>query len=326
MSQNLAIIGAGVSGLTCGVLLAERGYRTVMLSGETGDRTTSAAAGAIWYPYDAALSDSVIAWAFETYEMLEQLSADPRTGVSMIELRTFARADEIQVPDWAAARGARRLRADELSPTLNRRAEQGTRFASGFALKVPLTDTTIYLDYLAARFAAAGGLVRSGSFLQSLEEVGHDFDPIIHCAGFGARSLVGDDALEPHRGQVAIISRIDLPYAVVCDDPPLMYAIPRRNDCLLGGTNDVSESRKPDPADTESIVAECSAVLGMNKPEVLRERVGLRPFRRTGVRVEAGALPDGRTVIHNYGHGGSGFTLSWGCAGEVARLVSQSTH
>jgi D-amino-acid oxidase len=147
---------------------------------------------------------------------------------------------------------------------------------------------------------------------------------IIHCAGIGARELALDPELEPHRGQVALIPKIDLPYAVVCDDPPLMYAIPRANDCLLGGTNDLSDCREPNPAETERILAECMAVLGLEKPRVLRERVGLRPFRKSGVRVEAGKLRDGRTVVHNYGHGGSGFTLSWGCAREVVRLVEQN--
>ena len=56
---------------------------------------------------------------------------------------------------------------------------------------------------------------------------------------------------------------------------------------------------------------------------ILRERVGLRPFRKTGVRLEREKLSDRRTVIHNYGHGGSGFTLSWGCAENVFRLYSQ---
>ena len=57
------------------------------------------------------------------------------------------------------------------------------------------------------------------------------------------------------------------------------------------------------------------------KNKFLAERVGLRPFRKSGVRLERSRLRDGRTVIHNYGHGGAGFTLSWGCAGEVVDLA-----
>jgi D-amino-acid oxidase len=324
MQKNLAIIGAGVSGLTSAIVLAEQGYRTAILAGETGQRTTSAAAGAIWYPYDAGPSANLLEWALETYHVLGQLSAGAGSGVSMIELRTFARGDEIEIPDWATTLGARRLKELELDPSLHPRAHQSAHFASGFSLKVPLTDTSVYLDYLTARLAAAGGVVRAGAFLQSLEEVSRDFDLIIHCAGIGARELALDFDLEPHRGQVALIPKIGLPYAVVCDDPPLMYAIPRANDCLLGGTNDLNDCREPNPAETELILAECMAVLGLDKPRVLRERVGLRPFRKSGVRVEAGKLRDGRTVVHNYGHGGSGFTLSWGCAREVVRLVDQN--
>ena len=130
--------------------------------------------------------------------------------------------------------------------------------------------------------------------------------------------LVHDVDLEPHRGQVAIVPKIDnLSCAIVCDDPPLMYAIPRANDCVFGGTNELSDHRDVDPATTSRIVAGCSRVLKIDKPKVLAERVGLRPFRKSGVRVERNRLRDGRTVIHNYGHGGSGFTLSWGCAENV---------
>ena len=50
MAKNVAIVGAGVSGLTCAVLFAEHSYRTVIFAEETGERTTSAAAAAIWYP------------------------------------------------------------------------------------------------------------------------------------------------------------------------------------------------------------------------------------------------------------------------------------
>ena len=146
---------------------------------------------------------------------------------------------------------------------------------------------------------------------------------LINCAGIGARELVQDLELEPHRGQVAIVPKIEpLSCAIVCDDAPLMYAIPRRNDCVFGGTNDLSDNRAIEPATTPRIVAECSRVLEINKPEVLAERVGIRPFRRSGVRVERTEMRDGRTVIHNYGHGGAGFTFSWGCARAVLRLAA----
>src|SRR5260370_31674717 len=99
-----------------------------------------------------------------------------------------------------------------------------------------------------------------------------------------------------------------------------MYVIPRTNDCVFGGTNEVSDSLNVDPASTSRIVAECSRVLKIENPRVLKERVGLRPFRKSGVRLELEKLADGRTMIHNYGHGGSGFTLSWGCAQSVFGL------
>src|SRR5438552_1115028 len=101
-----------------------------------------------------------------------------------------------------------------------------------------------------------------------------------------------------------------------------MYAIPRRNYCVVGGTNDVSDNFTPDPKTTKAIVAECSRVLEIESPRVLRERVGLRPFRKSGVRLEKEKLSDGRVVIHNYGHGGSGFTLSWGCAENAFAIAS----
>ena len=88
------------------------------------------------------------------------------------------------------------------------------------------------------------------------------------------------------------------------------------------GTNDLSDNLAADVETTQRIVGECSRVLKIEKPSVLAERVGLRPFRRSGVRLEPDRIADGRAVIHNYGHGGAGFTLSWGCAREVLELTT----
>jgi D-amino-acid oxidase len=311
MAKSVAIVGAGVSGLTCGIAFAERGFQAKIFAGQIGTNTTSGAAGALWFPYDAEPVEKVIPWALTTYKVLVDLAKDSRTGVSMIELRQYCRTGEIQTPDWASS----------FSPSVIP-SEAGSVFESGFALRVPLIDTTIYLDYLANRFQMRGGSIKSGVRFEKLDDVDPRFDLVINCTGIGARELARDADLEPHRGQVAIVPKIDnLNCAVVCDDAPLMYAIPRTNDCVFGGTNEIGDNLVPDPATTEAIVAECSRALNIKKPHVLRERVGLRPFRKSGVRLEREKLRNGRRVIHNYGHGGSGFTLSWGCAQAVIELA-----
>ena len=315
MDRNVAIIGAGVSGLTCGVMFAERGYRTAIFAKETGRQTTSSVAAAVWFPYHVEPAERVIPLALETCQALFDLARFPESGVSMIESRQFLRTGEIEIPDWAIPLGA---------SVIPREVEGSLEsFASGFSLRVPLTDTTIYLDYLAVRFRKAAGEVHANVRFRKLEDVDRKFDLVINCAGIGARELVQDADLEPHRGQVAIVPKIENLYAaIVCDDEPLMYAIPRTNDCVFGGTNELSDNLAADPATTSRIVAECSRVLKIDKPSILAERVGLRPFRKSGVRLERDQLRDGRTVIHNYGHGGAGFTLSWGCAREVLDLAT----
>lgn len=60
----------------------------------------------------------------------------------------------------------------------------------------------------------------------------------------------------------------------------------------------------------------------MQGAEVLSAWAGLRPARQSGVRLEVEQLPGGRLLVHNYGHGGSGHTLHWGCAGHVAELIA----
>jgi D-amino-acid oxidase len=325
VDRNIAIIGAGVSGLTCGIAFAERGYRTAIFAKDIGQQTTSGAAAAVWFPYHVEPAERVIPLALETYQALLDLARFPESGVSIIESRQFLRTGKIQISDWAIALGAQRLSsvATGLWPVRDRAQRGGYSFASGFSLLVPLMDTTIYLDYLAARFLEAGGEINANVRFEKLEDVDASFELMINCAGIGARELVQDVDVEPHRGQVAIMPRIEgLSCAIVCDDEPLMYAIPRTNDCVFGGTNEVSDNLAADSATTLQIVAECCHVLNIDEPRVIAERVGLRPFRKSGLRLERARLRDGRTVIHNYGHGGAGFTLSWGCAREVLDMAT----
>ena len=327
MTESIAIVGGGVSGLTCGSLFVERGYRTSIFAETIGQKTTSGAAAALWFPYDAEPAEKVIPWARATFDVLIQLAQNVGTGVSMIELGQFSRTGEIQIPEWARSLGARPILSGEKTSPVQKSTSVPlipSAFRSGFSITVPLMDTTIYLDYLADRFRKAGGEINANIRLNVLEDIDAEFDVVINCAGIGARELVGDADLEPHRGQVVIVPpHQNFSCAIVCDDPPLMYSIPRRKDCIWGGTNQLSDHLDVDPAVTEAIISECSQVLSVEHPKILGQRVGLRPFRKSGVRIEPDRLADGRLVIHNYGHGGSGFTLSWGCADEVLRLSTR---
>src|SRR5262244_3698663 len=102
MDRNVAIVGAGVSGLTCGVVFAEHGHRTAIFAEQTGQQTTSGAAAALWFPYDAEPAAKVIPWALATYKVLVDLTTDQSSGVSMIELRQYCRTGEIEIPEWTS--------------------------------------------------------------------------------------------------------------------------------------------------------------------------------------------------------------------------------
>jgi D-amino-acid oxidase len=274
---KISIAGAGVAGLTCGVVLAEKGHEVTIVASEIG--VTSRAAAAIWFPYDCAPEERVSAWALVTFRRLLELAREHDSGVLLVEFRCL----DIPLPEWISALG-----------------------------KLPLMETPKYLDYLRKRFR---GDLRLGVTLRSFDELAGDV--VVNCTGVGARMLANDDAVEPHRGQVLIVNKFDLPAALV-HETSLAYAIPRTNDCILGGTNDESADLEPNAEDTAKILAICREYLGV-AGRVREVKVGLRPFRRSGVRLEA----EGR-VIHNYGHGGSGFTVSWGCAEEVAALCAHA--
>ncbi len=65
------------------------------------------------------------------------------------------------------------------------------------------------------------------------------------------------------------------------------------------------------------------APVNVARDRVIRTVVGLRPFRPSGFVVRAESLGD-KLLVHNYGHGGGGVTLSWGTAKLAADLVSES--
>jgi D-amino-acid oxidase len=311
--MDAIVVGAGVIGLTTAITLTEAGLTTRVLAADPPEQTTSHASGAIWGPSHTSTGSRPREWARVGLEVLSDLAADPRSAVrqvSGIEVSLAPATD----PSWFALLPSRRL----LSP-----AELPSGFASGARYTAPIVTMPRYLGYLVDRLKAAGGILDIGAPVTSLRSV--DAPLIVNCTGIGARDLVPDPAVVPLRGQVVIVANpgIEEFFRAPSDGTDSTYIFPHGDHVLLGGTShDNDWDLAPRPAITERILRSCAAVEPrLRGARVLAERVGLRPYRPT-VRLEAEDLGDGRVLWHNYGHGGSGVTLAWGCARELASVAT----
>ncbi|MEU1403115.1 FAD-dependent oxidoreductase [Streptomyces sp. NPDC005728] len=300
----MIVVGSGIAGLTTAVMLAESGRRVRVWAREPAERTTSAVAGGLWWPYRIEPEPLVGAWALESLGVYEELACRPEeTGVRLVEgVHRGMRLDEQGA--WAGRVPGLRAVAD------------------GLAARLPLIDMPVHLAWLRERFAKAGGSVE---VREVTELAAVPAGAVVNCTGLGARSLVPDPAVRPVRGQLVVVENPGITTwftSVGHGSASSTYFFPQPGGLLLGGTaEEDSWSPAPDPATAAAIVARCAAV----RPEiagarVLAHRVGLRPAR-DAVRLEREALPDGRVLVHNYGHGGAGITVAWGCAREAAGLA-----
>jgi D-amino-acid oxidase len=220
-----------------------------------------------------------------------------------------------RVPDpwWMdAVPSVRRCAEDELPPG----------YRDGHAFVAPVVEMPVYLRYLLDRFARAGGEIERRA-IPALENAG-DARVVVNCAGLGARELVGDSSMEPIRGQIVRVRNPGLERFMLDEENPegVTYIVPRSDDCILGGTAEEGAwDTEPDPETAAGILRRSTALEPrLAEAEVLEHKVGLRPGRPE-IRLEREDAAHGPPRIHNYGHGGSGVTLSWGCAEETLRLV-----
>jgi D-amino-acid oxidase len=199
----------------------------------------------------------------------------------------------------------------------------GRSAASGWSYTTPAVIMPVYLEYLLSRYAGLGGTVEIET-VSSLSSV--DAPVVVNCTGIGARTLVPDEALVAVRGQIVVvenpgISEFYIDHALR-RGTDYIYAFPHGDVIVLGGTSERGAfDLPPRPSVSERILRDCAALFpALRGARVVAERVGLRPYRPE-VRLEPEALGDGRVVWHNYGHGGAGVTLSWGCAREITDAV-----
>jgi D-amino-acid oxidase len=306
--MRVTVVGAGVVGLSCAVQLAESGHEVRVVARDLPLRTTSAVAAALWHPYLAFPVERVTTWAGITYDAFAQIAAaEPASGVHLVsgvELRR-ERGD----PPWWAASVAELIKAEP--------STLPDGYAEGWSLVSPVVDMPVYLPWLIERAQRADVSLRHA-------ELTHwpvDTDAIVNATGLGGVALHRDSTVYPVRGQVVYVEHADVSQWWLDESGPT-YVVPRTRDIVVGGTEEVgSWSTSPDPQIAREILERAAHL----EPKIATAKIighgaGLRPARPT-VRLEREDRVAGPPIIHCYGHGGGGVTLSWGCAEEVAGLL-----
>lgn len=211
----------------------------------------------------------------------------------------------------------------------------------------PVIDSDQYMDWLMKYLKSRNGVrfitreVTGDLFAQESELLKcYEADVIVNATGLNAKELVGDDTVFPLRGayvrvindgsrfpQVTQSMSVSLDYA---DPDYKVFIIPRNDNTLVLGT--IGEM---DQMDLNVNLNNCPPIKRMYEKDLdfypaLKKgqidpnypiAVGIRPFRKTYVRVERESKHS--RIVHNYGHGDSGFTLSFGCAEDVVNITDE---
>lgn len=335
---KVTVIGGGVTGLTTAIRLKEAGHDVRVVARDYLAGTTSWVATAIWHLFWVEIDERVERWSVTALDELIKLSHVQGTGVTLVRGIECVRATSPDADDFLDGRtGAlwkhvvpayEPLTLEELTARLPPEYPLETMLG-GYIIEVPIADMSAYLPYLMQRLEDLGVPREVGSFA-SFQEVRERFpaDWYVNCTGLGSEKLAGDTSLRGIKGQIIRVSQDGSIKEYIADDYSprgMTYILPRGQDIVLGGSEDTEfENSRVDPELTAAILERCTALIPeVGNAEVLEHMAGLRPYRPS-IRLEIDLdTPD---LVHNYGHGGSGVSLSWGCSAEVVQIIAEAEN
>lgn len=318
MGNNLraiTVIGAGISGLTSAMRLREAGYPVRVVAEKFEAGTVSSVAGALWFPYECGPAVRVNRLARETYVWMSAVATmRPEAGIDLIE--NYETAITSMRPEWQDALPPH-ASVEWVAKSPVHREHGAWRFAA------PRADPRYFLPWCRRQLSAAGVDFECRRAESLAIEADHAM-AVVNCTGSAARRLAGDDLL---RGllchlRIAEIGAWPSSRAAADEIATEAYVIPRRGCMVVGGTRiptDAIGVRAGDRLIGDRLQSEALSV-GIQVGKPIADVAGVLPCRDELRLCHDGCNP---RIIHNYGHGGAGWTLSWGCAGEVLKLARQ---
>lgn len=211
----------------------------------------------------------------------------------------------------------------------------------------PIIDTDRAMEWLTQLVASKGAKYVTetieGDLLLMEDTLRARFsaEAIVNCTGLGAEVLAADRSVYPIRGGLirVINDGVDFPKVhaaltisadVSADE--IIFLVPRNDNILLIGGIAEADKRSLDLTLGSPIIKRmrerCEAFLPCLENARLDPDYpfaqGLRPFRRQNVRVERELRRAESCIVHSYGQGGAGWSLSFGCASDVASLVEET--
>ena len=368
--EKVLVLGAGVSGLSSGILLLKEGFDVTIWAKDFSTDITSNKASAVIHPSLCSNQKNIIIWGIlfslpvigniakfiyptfvRVYSLLYKKNSNKintkinKEQEELLSMGEFTydyiknnildsnnsgcierNVKEIfnrpkKNPPWSNSHwiktkgNFKRIPKEELPKT----------YIDGYEISTIVVEPNIYMDYIMNNFKQLGGKIVQKD-IQNIDDIlKSEFQTIVNCTGLGSRTLFNDKKVYSVRGQLVTIRKIPGIEDVIVDhDNPvkdLCIITPRIDNITLGGVDQAyNYNLEPNEKDTKDIIKKCTEIDPRLKDlEIIDVTVGLRP-QRYPIRIEKETIAN-KTIVHNYGHGESGFTLSWGCAKKVVDLV-----
>ena len=279
-ARNVGVIGCGALGLTSAISLQRAGARVTIYARDLPAATRSARATGTWTPdarialeasVDVQFAQRWEAMARHTYAAYQELLGLPGRPIDVHDRYTVSelRPDEAWVRKLGEDPiGFARLeeRIADLYPAAVDYGPGEHPFHSRFCRATSAYRYNIaeYSRHLEAEFRERGGKIRLEEFHTASDLLRLQEPVIVHCTGYGARALFGDESLTPVRGQISWLPpQPAVPYSVIWGD---LNLVPRADGTVVqwgaqgGGTGWQDATEVPDSEETASAFAKASSL------------------------------------------------------------------